>query len=151
LLYGEIFWTKLNKIMILPCFPYKSLDFILNTIKPSSDHETRCLGPTQQNLKKPLLGGNLNFKIQNKQDIKLAQVGGGFAWQAGNCLLLFHVLWLFIGKNMFWARKKIMPICGKLKSDILHNTYCITIKNRMISSFQLCFLQFVQASILFQG
>jgi hypothetical protein len=31
--------------------------YLLNTIKPFSDHENRSLGPKQQNLEKPLSGG----------------------------------------------------------------------------------------------
>jgi hypothetical protein len=31
--------------------------YLLNTIKPFSDHETQSLGPKQLNLEKPLLGG----------------------------------------------------------------------------------------------
>jgi hypothetical protein len=31
--------------------------YLLNTIKLFSDHENRSLGPKQQNLEKPLLGG----------------------------------------------------------------------------------------------
>jgi hypothetical protein len=83
LFYGEICCTKLKKIVMFPHFPYKSLraklrfevlskrfhprinltalfftkTYLLNTIKLFSDHENRSLGPKQQNLEKPLLGG----------------------------------------------------------------------------------------------
>jgi hypothetical protein len=79
LFYGDICRTKLNQKVILQYFPRAKLRFkvlfkefhprvnlttlfttktyLLNTIKLFSDHENRSLGPKQQNLEKPLLGG----------------------------------------------------------------------------------------------
>jgi hypothetical protein len=36
---------------------FSTKTYLLNTIKPFLDHENRSLGPKQQNLEKPLLGG----------------------------------------------------------------------------------------------
>jgi O-antigen/teichoic acid export membrane protein len=35
---------------------------------------------------------------------KIVHGDGGGAWQTGYFLLLFHVFWLFIGKNMLWVK-----------------------------------------------
>jgi hypothetical protein len=98
LLIGAIrIWTKLNKIEILPYFPYNpkaklrlevlfkkfhprinlatlfsTKAYLLNTIKPFSGHENRSLTKSQKNLYKGGTLMNLNFKILSMLDIKLA-------------------------------------------------------------------------------
>jgi hypothetical protein len=51
--------------------------YLLNTIKPFSDHENRSLGlnsKTSKNLSEVATLRNLNFKILSMQDTKLAQM-----------------------------------------------------------------------------
>jgi hypothetical protein len=56
---------------------FLSKTYLLNTIKPFSDHKNRSLGPKQQNLSEVATLRNLNFKILISQDTKLAQMKPG--------------------------------------------------------------------------
>jgi hypothetical protein len=52
----EVFFQRFHpRINLTTLFFTKS--YLLNTIKPFSDHENRSFGPKQQNLEKPIFGG----------------------------------------------------------------------------------------------
>jgi hypothetical protein len=52
----EVFFKSFHRRINLTTL-FLTKTYLLNTIKPFSDHENRSLEPKQQNLEKPLLGG----------------------------------------------------------------------------------------------
>jgi hypothetical protein len=147
LFYDEIRWIKLNKIVILPYFPnnlkmklrlevwirkfyprinlttlFLTISYLLNTIKPFSNHENRSLTKSQKTFTRGVPLGTSKFwvcrtsswpKWGREPKSQLSRSYGlGCRWGTNFCqrrrrrvtdgkkiISFFHILWLFIGKK----------------------------------------------------
>jgi hypothetical protein len=66
----KIFNSRINLTTL-----FSTKIYLLNTIKSFSGHENRSLGPKQQNLKKPLLGGYPKEPVSQNSEYEVHQVG----------------------------------------------------------------------------
>jgi hypothetical protein len=128
LFYGEIRWTKLNKIMILPYFPYNpkaklrlevlfkkfhprinletlfsTKSYLLNTIKPFSDHENCFLTKSQKPLHSKIHVVDFTFMVRRINENSHTLSAYDFLRWFHDSDHWFYVSGAFYLKNNFWT------------------------------------------------